>query len=100
MDQAELQSDFRGDDPAPKDPVERACQTDESGDPLRPATTRNDPGTHLGIAVAEVAVLADPKVPTEGQLEAAPQRVAVNGRNGHLRQCHQPIEGRLEAAAE
>src|SRR4029077_20748953 len=73
MDEAELQSDFRGDDATSKYPVERARQTDESRDPLRPATTRNDPGTHLGIAIAEVAVLADPKVATERQLEAAPQ---------------------------
>src|ERR1700757_847951 len=66
VDETELQSDFRGDDATPKYPVECACQTDESRDPLRAATTRNHSGTYLGIAVAEVPVLADPKVATEG----------------------------------
>src|SRR4029077_2988466 len=100
VDQAEFEGDLRTDDTAPKHPVERTSQPDESRNSLRPATTRNDPGADLRVPVPEVAVLADPKIASQSQLETAPQRVAVQRRNRDLRQRRQPIEIRLEAAAK
>src|SRR5882762_1758370 len=100
VDQAEFEGDLRTDDTAPKHPVERTSQPDESRNSLRPATTRNDPGADLRVPIPEVAVLADPEIASQSQLETTPQRVAVQRRNRDLRQRRQPVEIRLEAAAK
>ncbi len=100
MDEAELQRDLGRDDAAAQHPVERTCQTHEPGDPLCPARPGNDAGAHLGVSVAEVAVLADPEVAGEGQFEAAAHGVPVHRGDDHFRQRRHLVEDRLIAAHE
>src|SRR5258708_6396526 len=95
MDESELQSDLGGHDPAAQHPVERAGQTDKAADALRAAGAGHDSSSYFGVAVAEVAVLADPQIAGERQFESSAQRVAVHGGNDDLGQRHHVVEHRL-----
>src|SRR5581483_11421631 len=80
-----------------KEQAQRRAGTDEPGQALGPARAGQNPELHLWQPHDGV-LRSNTKRAGQGQLQAAPQGVAVHGRDGGERQGGQPVDGIVEPA--